>query len=99
MNSALRHLRAIVRASALCGVTTFFYALWLSLRPLLLGSGKASYGWRNFNFRKWAKAAAALLRMRIAVNGGPPRAPLSLVFNHLSYLDMVTLASQSDCIV
>ena len=98
MNSALRHLRAIVRASALCGVTTFFYALWLSLRPFLLVSGKASYGWRNFNFRKWAKAAAALLRMRIAVNGAPPQAPFFMVSNHLSYMDIVTLASQLDCI-
>ena len=98
MNSNFRHLRAMVRALTWCVVTAFFYALWLSLMPFLLVSETASYRWRNFNFQKWARATAGLLGTRIAVNGTPPQAPFFMVSNHLSYMDIVTLASQLDCI-
>ena len=79
-------------------MTTFFYLIWASLTPFLLASGRALYRWRNFNFRKWAKVAAALLGMRVNVKGTPPQAPFFLVSNHLSYLDVVAFASQVDCI-
>lgn len=98
MNFNFRHLRAMVRALAMCVVTAFFYLLWLSLMPFLLISEKASYAWRNFNFRNWAKATAALLGMRAAANGTPPQAPFLMVSNHLSYIDVVTFASQLDCV-
>jgi len=36
--------------------------------------------------------------MRVTTEGAPPRAPFFLVTNHLSYTDVVLLASQLDCI-
>jgi 1-acyl-sn-glycerol-3-phosphate acyltransferase len=35
--------------------------------------------------------------MRIMVEGTEPQPPFFVVSNHLSYLDVVTLASQLDC--
>jgi 1-acyl-sn-glycerol-3-phosphate acyltransferase len=98
MNSTVRYLRAVLRALAFCMVTVFFYGMWLNLVPFLLFLDKASYRWRSFNFRNWARATAALLRMRIAVEGTQPQEPFFAVSNHLSYLDVVTLASQLDCV-
>lgn len=98
MNPVLRHLQAICRCLAFCAVTTFFYMFWLTLMPFLLTSERASYWWRSFNFRSWARATAALLRMRVTVKGMPPRAPFFLVSNHLSYIDIVAFASQLDSV-
>jgi 1-acyl-sn-glycerol-3-phosphate acyltransferase len=98
MDWAVRHLRAIARALAWCGVTTFFSLLWASLMPGLLVFAKASYRWSSFNFRGWSKATAALLGMRVEVKGVPPRAPFFLVSNHLSYVDVVAFASQLECV-
>jgi 1-acyl-sn-glycerol-3-phosphate acyltransferase len=98
MNCTVRHLRATFRAFALGMVTVFLYGLWLSLSAFLLPFRKSSDRWRSFNFRNWAEAAAALLGMRILVEGTRPRPPFILVSNHLSYLDVVTLASQLDCL-
>jgi len=98
MNSIARHVRAIARVPALLGITIFFYVLWAGIMPFLLGSAKARYGWRNFNFRRWARATAALLGMRVNLQGGPPRTPFFLVSNHLSYMDIVAFASQLDCV-
>jgi 1-acyl-sn-glycerol-3-phosphate acyltransferase len=64
---------------------------------LLLPSRRARIRWRSFIFRRWAKATAALFKLRITTLGVPPRAPFFLVTNHLSYTDIIVLASQVDC--
>jgi len=92
------HLRAIGRIMGLCGVTGFFYAMWTAVTPFLLAWPRIAYRWRNLNFRNWARVTAALLRMRVAVQGTPPQAPFFLVSNHLSYLDIVAFASQMDSV-
>lgn len=92
------HLRAVTRVVAFCAVTTFFYLLWACITPLLLASQKASYAWRNFNFRTWARLTNAILGMRVEGKGTPPRAPFFLVSNHLSYMDIVAFAAQLDCV-
>jgi 1-acyl-sn-glycerol-3-phosphate acyltransferase len=79
-------------------VTVFFYGLWLSFSTFSLPFSKSSDRWRSFNFRNWAKATAALLGMHIVVEGTRPKPPFFVVSNHLSYLDVVTLASQLDCL-
>lgn len=44
-------------------------------------------------FRRASRAALALLRLELRVLGTPPEPPFLLVTNHLSYLDVVVLAS------
>lgn len=45
-------------------------------------------------FRVWARGALRLIRLRLTVTGLPPQPPFLLVCNHLSYADIVLLASQ-----
>ena len=98
MKPFCNHLRALTRAVAFCAITAFFYLLWACITPLLLVSEKASYAWRSFNFRTWAKLTNTLLRMRVVARGAPPRAPFFLVSNHLSYMDIVAFAARLDCV-
>jgi 1-acyl-sn-glycerol-3-phosphate acyltransferase len=94
----MRHLRAIIKALAFCVVTAVLYALLLAGALLPAPFKQAARAWRNFIFRTWAKALAAVVGMRIKVSGTPPAAPFFLVSNHLSYVDIIVLASQLDCV-
>jgi 1-acyl-sn-glycerol-3-phosphate acyltransferase len=58
----------------------------------------AGVRWRNSIFRTWARAIAAIIGMKIRVSGPPPQVPFFLVSNHLSYIDIIALASQLDCV-
>jgi 1-acyl-sn-glycerol-3-phosphate acyltransferase len=93
----MSHLRATVRAIILCMMSCALFALLIAGLALLFPSRRARLRWRSFIFPKSAKAIAALLRVRIATRGAPPRAPFFLVANHLSYVDIIVLASQADC--
>ena len=90
--------RAIFRILALFLVTAFFYLLWVTISPFLLPFPRASYAWRNINFRNWARVTAVILGMKISVKGVPPRAPFFLVSNHLSYVDILVFASRVNCL-
>lgn len=48
---------------------------------------------RHFFFRFWSLALCRLFAVRITVVGDPPSAPCLLVTNHLSYVDVLVLAS------
>jgi len=98
MKSLCSHLRAAARVVALCAITAFTYLLWACITPLLLTSEKASYWWRSFNFRTWAKLTNTLLGIRVESRGTPPREPFFLVSNHLSYMDIVAFAAHLDCV-
>lgn len=53
---------------------------------------------RSFVTRRWAKIAMWILGVRITVKGTPPKPPFMLVSNHLSYIDIILLFSQIDCV-
>lgn len=95
--TGMSHLRATIRLIALCAVTCGMYLFLIAGLALTFPSRHARIRWRGFIFRKWAKATAAFLKIRIAAYGAPPRAPFFLVSNHLSYVDIVVLASQFRC--
>ncbi len=94
----MKHLRASIRALAFCVVTGAFYALLVAGALLIAPFKQAARAWRNFIFRTWAKAVAAVIGMKLKVCGTPPAAPFFLVSNHLSYVDIIVLASQLDCV-
>ncbi|MEN3333599.1 MAG: hypothetical protein V7641_2964 [Blastocatellia bacterium] len=93
----MSHLRATIRAITLCAMICAVFALLIVGLALLFPSRRARIRWRSFIFRRWAKATAALFKLRITTFGAPPRAPFFLVANHLSYVDIIVLASQVDC--
>ncbi|MEW6299088.1 MAG: lysophospholipid acyltransferase family protein, partial [Thermodesulfobacteriota bacterium] len=51
-----------------------------------------------YPWRRWARRVAALFGLRVRVRGTPPPAPCLLVANHLSYLDILVLATQMDIV-
>ncbi|MFN7930131.1 MAG: lysophospholipid acyltransferase family protein [Blastocatellia bacterium] len=54
--------------------------------------------WRNFIFRNWARTLLQVLGIKVRTNAIVPATPFFLVSNHLSYLDIVVLAAQIDCV-
>lgn len=88
-------LRASARSIAFVAVTAALYGVWLCGDRVARGAARRR--WRHCLFRAWAKAVAAIARMRVVVRGDAPAAPFFLVANHLSYMDVVTLSSVLDC--
>lgn len=92
----MRSLSAICKALAFSLATIGFYLLWLLVAPVAYF--QAPQRWRNFIFRNWAKTIVQVLGIKIRTNAIVPATPFFLVSNHLSYLDIVVLASQIDCV-
>ena len=86
----------IFKTIALGLLTAGFYALWLVGLSLVFGNG--AQHWRNWASRNWAKALLHVLGIKLKVQGIAPTTPCLLVANHLSYLDIVILAAQFDCV-
>lgn len=93
--SALRVARKTV---LFLGLTLSGALLWLLVTPCLAFSKTAQSRWRGRAFRSWAKAMVRLFGLKLNVCGQPPAAPFLLVANHLSYVDVIVLAAQFDCI-
>lgn len=93
----MSHLRAAIRLVGLGAVTCALFIALMIGQALLILSRRARLRWRGLIFRTWAKAAAALLKIRITQRGVPPRPPFFLVANHLSYVDVFVIASRVDC--
>lgn len=94
----MSHMRAIFRAVALCALICAVCAACLVSAIFVIASDKTKSRLRRFIFRRWAKATAALLGVKINAQGQPPRGAFFLVSNHLSYLDIVVFAALTDCV-
>ena len=90
-------LRACVRIVILVGVTSVVFVAWTLGRPVAYAF-RRSLSWRNLAYRIWARSSCRCLGMRVALRGRAPPAPCVLVSNHLSYVDIVLLASHVDCV-
>lgn len=93
----MKVLRATIKLVALCWITGFYYLRWLAGVPFLFASTRRALRWRNRNFNDWARASARIMGLCIHVRNRPPLAPFLLISNHLSYVDIVVLASQLNC--
>lgn len=96
--SLSKHFRAAARVVALCAVTACVYAFWLAVAAFAWFSPNTSRRLRGRVFRAWARAAARIVGMRVGVSGVAPSGAFLLVSNHLSYMDVVALASQVECV-
>jgi len=66
-------------------------------KVVLIPFQRAALVWRNWHFKTWARLVVWLLKIKIKSSNIAPRAPFLLVANHLSYIDIIVLASQLDC--
>lgn len=89
----------MVRRLVLFGaITVLGFVLVLLTAPLVTAVRGSSSRWRAAIVRRWARLASPILGMRVTVVGPRPRPPFFLVANHLSYLDVLVLASQAPCV-
>ncbi len=92
------HLRAGVRAAALCIHTFVWFVALVAARVLALVAPRLGTRARIWVKRSWARGVAWLLGVRTETVGHAPQAPFFLVCNHLSYLDIVVLLTLADCV-
>lgn len=93
----MRYLRALPKMALFATITFALYVLAAVGSPPVRWFGGSATRWRARLFRLWARRIAWTLGMRVQVEGRPPRAPFFLVSNHLSYVDVVLLASRLEC--
>lgn len=92
----MKHLRATVRALGLMLWILVVFAVFLPLRALFFAFPELVMRMQTSTFRFWARGSAAIMGMRIRRRGTPPNPPFVLVSNHLSYVDIILLATQLD---
>ena len=91
-------LRAVLRIVAVGFWTGGLSLIWvLGNLPLLLFP-RSRVRWRQWVVRHWARGVGWVIGMRTRVGGVPPAPPFFLVSNHLSYVDIILLLSQLDCV-
>ena len=89
-------LRATVRLILIAKLTAIAY-LAVTLGSLAtLPWPRARARWRHIWFRGWSRALLAVMGARVESTGTAPAAPFFLVTNHLSYVDVLVLASRVD---
>lgn len=93
----MRNVRATVKVFLLIAFTLITYAIYISVYFLLMLLQQPFEPWRNFYMRNWSKGSAAILNIRINVNGTPPEPPFILVSNHLSYVDILPMFINMKC--
>jgi 1-acyl-sn-glycerol-3-phosphate acyltransferase len=90
----MSHARAILRLVALGGVTGFAALVHLKGNLLVPMAPTLGHRLQRWSLRTWGRGVCAIARAEVSVEGDPPSPPFLLVCNHLSYFDVVVLASQ-----
>jgi 1-acyl-sn-glycerol-3-phosphate acyltransferase len=89
----MRSLRALGRLALLILLFLGLYTSWMLGSGLLLLFGGGRRRWRNGHFQRWTGGILRILGIRVQSVGPIPRPPFVLVTNHLSYVDVLVLAS------
>ncbi|HEX72321.1 MAG TPA: 1-acyl-sn-glycerol-3-phosphate acyltransferase [Candidatus Hydrogenedentes bacterium] len=79
-------------------MTPVLYLLRLLIWPTALYSEALDRRLRRTLLRLWARSFALIAGVRVIAHGAPPKPPMFLVANHLSYLDMLVIGHQTGCI-
>jgi 1-acyl-sn-glycerol-3-phosphate acyltransferase len=84
-------------AGRFCGVTGVFAFAWLDFLLRFRLTGRARHPFQRARWlRFWARITARVLNLRVRAQGAPPTSGI-IAANHLSYLDIVVLASVMEC--
>ncbi len=87
-------LRVLLRVPAIALVSLLAAGALVVVRPLVLVAAHRQLAVRNAIFLWWGRTICRLMGMRVEVEGEAPRGRFFLVANHVSYVDVVLLASQ-----
>jgi 1-acyl-sn-glycerol-3-phosphate acyltransferase len=94
----MKMLRLTIRIPALILATIVCDLLWMAVKVATSPFSGTRRRLRRIVLGGWARIVAMILGMRIRVSGEPPQPPFFLVSNHLSYVDIVVLASRMNCV-
>ena len=94
----MKNLRCCLRIPLLVLLMIGIYCAVLVTRKRLCGFPRIWRATRKMLFAFWSRAAARIVGMHIEVKNGPLHSPCFIVGNHLSYLDIVLLATQLDAV-
>ena len=86
--------RVLPRFVAVFGWTYLCWGMLFLTQPLKLFWRRGQGRLRRRIFHGWARGLAWSVGMRVKVRGRPPAGRFLLVTNHLSYLDIILLATQ-----
>ncbi|MCP3964284.1 MAG: hypothetical protein GY719_41175 [bacterium] len=86
--------RAFLRVPPIALATVLAAGSMLVLRVLRPVAPRLQLTLRNAAFRAWGRILCRLMGMRIEVEGTPPSGRFLLVANHVSYVDIMLIASQ-----
>jgi len=93
-----RPVRAARRAALAALVIPAGYAALLAWRLLLAPFPRLRERFTAWYFRRWSAAVMAVIGLPVRARGTPPEPPFLLVANHLSYVDILVLASRLGCV-
>jgi 1-acyl-sn-glycerol-3-phosphate acyltransferase len=88
----MRTFRAATRLAAYVTCSLGLYAAFLVARPFV----RDKRAWREKIFGMWTNSFVRISKMKIEVNGTPPKPPFFLVANHISYTDIAVLRAVAD---
>jgi len=88
--------RATWRLLLIAKLTAVAYLAVLAGSLLTLPLPRRRARWRHLCFRYWSRALLEVMGARVDSRGVPPEPPFFLVTNHLSYVDVLVLASRVD---
>jgi 1-acyl-sn-glycerol-3-phosphate acyltransferase len=91
-------LRAAWRLLVIAKLTAITYLVLLVGTLLMLPLPRRRVRWRNLCFRNWSRLLLAVMGARVESRGAAPEPPFFLVTNHLSYIDVLVLASRVDAV-
>lgn len=94
----MRVLRAIVRLAAFIIMTFVAYVALHAGVAARRWAGRPSGAFKGRMTKRWARYTVAILKVKVSVAGSPPAPPFLLVANHLSYMDIIALMTQIDCV-
>lgn len=93
-----RALRRVVRSVGVVTTTLALSLAWFVVLPFCASSADRRRAWRRLVFGGWARSVLWICDVRVEARGTLPREASFLVSNHLSYLDIVVLASLDDVV-
>lgn len=94
----MRFVRPPLRLLVMVSIIAVFFLVWGLGIPFVAASNRAWARWRAIILRRICRSLLWVMGARVESHGLPPEAPFMLVSNHLSYVDILLLASQLDTV-
>lgn len=83
----MRSLIAGIKLARFVTATLGLYSFWFVARVFV----RDKIRWRQTTFEAWAQSFVRITKMKVVVNGIPPKPPFFLVTNHLGYTDIAAI--------